>query len=207
MYTKTFHRDGTTFSFAEFTSPRHLRELAKARRMTGVESRRFAQDRWGLQTMVSEAMLDAIAHVQTRTEMQLMPLRLPEGSFGILACQAEHYQYRFVLPLYEPGSRELLGLLSRQGFTITWHADRGDRTERKTRHQLPAEHVSPVLDLCHDDLADDAGLTTKLLPTVLASLNSRDFVPSLIDGVEVKAVHVAIVYERAQHEAIADSLV
>ncbi|WP_278497185.1 hypothetical protein [Paraburkholderia fungorum] len=160
-----------------------------------------------MHTNASEAMLDAIGDAQTRRGMQLMPLRQPEGSFGILAYQAEQLQHRFVLPLHEPGSRELLTLMARQAFTITWHAGQGS-AERKTQHQpLPLDRVSPLLDLCPDDPAEGDGLIRKLLPTALASLSSRDFVPSLIDGVDVKAVHVAIVYESAQHEAITDSLV
>jgi hypothetical protein len=206
MYTKTFDRNGTTVSYAELVSPRQLRDLAKAHGMTGAEARRIAQDGWGLHSMASKEMLDAIADGQTRTEMQLMALRQVEGNFGILVYQVDEHQYRFVLPLSESTSRELLSTLARQNITITWHPVEGGAT-RKTRHQLPSERVSPVIDLCQEELATSVEVTARMLSTALASLTSREYVPSLIDGVGVKAVYVAIVYEKDSLEVIADSLV
>jgi hypothetical protein len=206
MYTKTFDRNGATVSFAEFISARQLQDLAKARGMSGPKARRFAQDDWGLHGMAAREMLDAIADGRTRTAMQLMALRQMEGNFGILALQFDQYQYRFVLPLYEPTSRVLLSTLARQDITIAWHPV-GEGATRKTRHRLPSEGVSPVLDLCQEELVNSAELTARMLPTALASLTSREFVPSLIDGVGVKAVYVAIVYEQDHLDVIADSFV
>ena len=206
MYTKTFDRDGTTVSFAELISPRQLRYLAKAHGMTGAEARRFAQDGAGLNCMAPKEMLDAIVDGQRRTEMQLMLLRQVEGNFGILVYQVDQHQYRFVLPLSESTSRELLSTLARQNITITWHPF-GEGATRKTRHQLPSERVSPVIDLCQEELATSVEVTARMLSTALASLTCREYVPSLIDGVGVKAVYVAVVYEQDRLEVIADSFV
>jgi hypothetical protein len=202
MHTKTFEHNGATVSFAELVSPRQLRDLAKKNGMTGPEARRFAQQDWGLHGLTSKEMLDALAGGHTRTEAQLLTLRGVAGNYGILVFQAGQHQYRFVLPLHSTVSRELLNALTKQTITITWHeADTGDT--RKTRHQLSPEQVTPVADSCQEDVAYSEEEGARMLAAALESLTSKEFVPSLIDDIGVKAVFVSILYEPHGSEVIA----
>jgi hypothetical protein len=206
MYTETFESNGATVSIAELVSPHHLRALARAKGMTGPQARRLAQGGWELRGMTSEGMLDAIATTQTQTAMQLMPFRTVEGDYGVLVYQVGHHQYRFVLPLYESASRELLSALAQKGITITWHPVDGG-APRTTKHQLSSESVLPVINLHQRELANRVEDMATMLATALEPLTSRGFIPNLIDGVSVKAVYVAIVYELDRLGAIENSLV
>ncbi|WP_207000770.1 hypothetical protein [Trinickia mobilis] len=207
MSAKTFEHNGTTVSLAELVSPRQLKDFAEAHGMGGADARRFAQEDWTLHSITSQEMLDAIAATQTQAEMQLMPLRGVTNNFGVMVHQVGHHQYRFALPLCDSAGQELVStLVQTKAITITWHAVRGGSTQ-KTKHQLPSESLLALVEICQRELTNSAGLEAKTLATALDSLTAKEFIPSLIDGVSVKAVYVAMVYERDQFEVIADSFV
>ncbi|MBO7825944.1 hypothetical protein [Burkholderia pseudomallei] len=139
-------------------------------------------------------MLDAIATNQAQAVIELMPFRTVEEDFGVLVYQVGHHQYRFVLPLCESASRDLLSALAHKGIAITWHpVGRGDR--RTTKLQLPSEKILPVVNLPMREPVNSEEATVAYWKKALEPLTSREFIPNLIDGGKVKSIYVAIVYE------------